>query len=191
MLFIAATLPDYYNHYSVYHGLINTISQFEWAIFLGTLMAGLLLSGVLGLIKFNKVPYLFRLLGINILFDTLFLIFIAYKGIPIFFDGKRDYELLASEYKIKAESDIKNGLIIHETLGFPIPHSAGQAEEDRIDSLMNTYGLARRNMGCMVSGPLLRAQSEYEVLTEPYLDQRNGKDWKRRMNKQIEEIRKK
>jgi hypothetical protein len=37
----------------------------------------------------------------------------------------------------------------------------------------------------------LRAQSEYEVLTEPYLDQRNGKDWKRRMNKQIEEIRKK
>jgi hypothetical protein len=82
-------------------------------------------------------------------------------------------------------------LIIHETIGFPIPDSAGQVEEDQIDSLMNTYGLARRNMGCMGSGALWRAQSDYEALTEPYLDQRNGKDWKRRMNKQIEEIRKK
>jgi hypothetical protein len=49
--------------------------------------------------------------------------------------------------------------------------------------------LESRNIGCMVTAPLLKAQSEYEQLTAPFLDRRNGPGWKHRMELQIENIR--
>lgn len=55
---------------------------------------------------------------------------------------------------------------------------------------MKTYGLESRNIGCMGTAPLLKVQSEYEQLTAPYLDRRNGSGWKHRMDIQIENIRK-
>jgi hypothetical protein len=55
---------------------------------------------------------------------------------------------------------------------------------------MKKYGLENRNIGCMITAPLLKAQSEYEQLTAPFLDRRNGPGWKRRMDAEIESIRK-
>jgi len=81
-------------------------------------------------------------------------------------------------------------LIVYETAGFPVPlDSLAQIKQDKIDNLRRTYGIVTKNIGCLITGPLLRAQSDYEVVTQSYLDRRNGTGWKHRMNQQIEEIR--
>ncbi len=120
-----------------------------------------------------------------------FLFFISYHATLAILSAKREYEVLLSEYRRKAESDIKNGLIAYETAGMPILlDSVVQAREDKIDSLRRSYGLATRNMGCLITAPLLKAQDEYKLLTAPYLNRRNGLGWQQRMDEQIKSIRK-
>lgn len=175
----------------MYAGLIDSLTGFEWILFLGILAAGVLVSALFACIKFKDISYKRRLLGINVFFNLMFLLFISYHGTLAILSARREYEVLLSEYKIKAESDIKNGVIVYETAGLPISLSpTEQIKEDKIDSLMRTYGLESRNTGCMVTAPLLKAQSEYEQLTAPFLDRRNGPGWKYRMELQIESIRK-
>jgi hypothetical protein len=189
-LLIAVILPDYYINSPVYVDFTQSLAGFEWLIFAAILLAGIILSGILASIKFKNLAYLHRFQVINILLDIAFLIFISYHGIMAIVAAQREYELLSSEYIIKAKSDMKRGLIIYETAGFPVVgDSAAQAKDAKIDSLMRTYGLAHNNIGCVVTAPLLRAQSDYKVLTASYLEKRNGPGWKHRMDKQIEQIR--
>jgi hypothetical protein len=191
VLLIAIVAPGYYINKEVYASLSDSLAGLEWLTFLGILAGGALLSALFASVKLKKTSYKHRFLGTNIIFNLAFLLFISYHGTLAIFSARREYELLLSEYKIKAESDIKNGLIVYETVGLPI--SLGpteQMKEGKIDSLMKTYGLESRNIGCMVTAPLLKAQSEYEQLTARYLDQRNGPGWKHRMDIQIENIKK-
>jgi hypothetical protein len=191
VLFMAAVVPNYYINYQVYVSLIDSLADFEWFIFLGILAAGALVCALFACIKFKNISYKRRFLGANVFFNLAFLLFISYHGTLAILSAKKEYEVLLSEYKIKAESDMKNGVIVYETAGLPISLSpTEQMKEDKIDSLMRTYGLESRNMGCMVTAPLLKAQSEYEQLTAPFLDRRNGAGWKHRMELQIENIRK-
>lgn len=191
VLFMAAVVPNYYINYQVYVSLIDSLADFEWFIFLGILAAGALVSALFACIKFKNISYKPRFLGANVFFNLAFLLFISYHGTLAILSARREYEVLLSEYKIKAESDIKNGVIVYETAGLPISLSpTEQIKEDKIDSLMKTYGIESRNVGCMVTAPLLKAQSEYEQLTAPFLDRRNGPGWKYRMELQIKNIRK-
>ncbi|TDE14792.1 FEKKY domain-containing protein [Dyadobacter psychrotolerans] len=190
LLFIAANLPDYYSNNQLSNSLIDSFIHFEWLIFSGILMAGVLLASFLGCIPFKKIPYKHRFLRVNIFIDIVFLLFLAYTGALAMLDAKKEMDVLLVEYRIKAESDIKNGLITYETAGLPwLLDSAAEARDKKVDSIMLTYGIARRNAGCIVSGPLLRAQSYYEQLTASYLDQRNGPAWEHRMNRQIDKVR--
>lgn len=191
VLFVAAVVPSYYINYNVYVSVMDLLAGFEWLTFLGILAAGALVSALFACIKFKNIPYKRRFLGADIFFNLAFLLFISYQGTLAILSAKNEYEVLLSEYKIKAESDIKNGLIVYETAGLQIASGpAEQMKEDKIDSLMRTYGLESRSIGCMVTAPLLKAQSEYEKLTRPFLDRRNGPGWKHRMKLQIENIRK-
>lgn len=189
LLFIVGLIPDYYSNL-VDFNVVDTLRQFEWTVFTGILIIGVLFSGIVGWIKYKNVPYPLRFLRINILINTVLLIFISSRAIPEYLDAKREYEVLSLKYKIKAESDMKNGLIIYEGAGLPMPlDSISQVKADKIDSLRAMYGIATSNIGCMISGPLLRAQSDYKELTQPFLDERNGKGWRQRMNREIAEIR--
>ncbi|WP_143061689.1 hypothetical protein [Dyadobacter sp. SG02] len=191
VLFMVAVVPNYYINYQVYVSVMDSLAGFEWLTFLGILTAGALVSALFACIKFKNISYKRRFLGASFLFNLAFFLFISYHGTLAVLSAKRQSDALLSEYKTKAESDMKNGLIVYETAGLPI--SSGRAEQikgHKIDSLMKTYGLESRNTGCMVTAPLLKAQSEYERLTEPFLDLRNGPGWKHRMKLQIENIRK-
>lgn len=188
-LFLASVLPSYYINYPVYYSFINAFEQFEWTLFVGILIAGVLLSGVLGYYKSKSIPYPQRFLMINILLDIILLIFISIHDILVALDAKTEYEALSLKYKLKAKSDIKNDLIIYETFGFPVSLDSAHETEEKVDSLVRTYGITHNNIGCVITGPLLKAQSDYNALTEPYLDIRNGEGWKNRMQQQITQIR--
>ncbi|TLV00392.1 hypothetical protein FEN17_12940 [Dyadobacter luticola] len=191
LLFAAATLPDYYINSPSYFNFADSIRNFDWLIFAGILVAGIILSGLLALIPLKNMRYFLRLLSVDIFVNTAVLLFIMYHGISSIVKYQREYEALSLKYKSRAESDIKNGVIIYETAGFQIGlDPAQQAKEDKIDSLRRTYGITYNNTGCMITSVELRAQSDYEQLTEPYLDRRNGAGWRDRMNLEIEKIRK-
>lgn len=188
VIFLVSVLPDYYVNYPVYYSFMNTIEQFQWTPIVYILIAGVLLSGALGYYKFKSAPYLHRFLTINILLDITFLLAISFEGTVVVLKTRAEYESISSQYKAKAKSDIRNGLIIYESMGFPMSMDS-KIQEDKIDSIMGTYGIAYNFGGCVITGPLLKAQSDYKTITESYLDKRNGKGWRERMNRQIAEIR--
>jgi|GEM_PF-5876616 len=87
---MAATLPDYYINYPVYSGIMSSVEHFEWMIFTGILIAGVLLSAILGFIRFKNTSYTLRLLGINIFLDVALLVFISYSGFHAFLEFKSE-----------------------------------------------------------------------------------------------------
>lgn len=127
LLFIAVVGPDYYINYEVYVSLMDSFAGFEWLTFFGILSGGILLAALFACIKLKNTSYTHRFLGTNIFFNMAFLLFISYHGTLAILSAQREYEVLLSEYKIKAESDIRNGLIVYETVRLPI--SLGPAEQ--------------------------------------------------------------
>lgn len=124
--------------------------------------------------------------------QSIFLSFFMFKMIDAYRDNKKDFNNLLAEYQSKADADIKSGFIeIDYAGGLELPSLQEQKMRAEIDSIRRTYGLLYRNSGCIVSAALIKAQEEYERLTKPYLDKRNGLGWEMRMEQQIEEVRQK
>ena len=122
----------------------------------------------------------------------IFLAFFIFKMVDTYKENKNDYNNLLAEYKSKAATDIKAGFIeIDYAGGLEIPNLQEQKMHAEMDSIRRTYGLSYKNSGCIVSAALIKAQKEYERLTEPYLEKRNGPGWEKRMEQQIEAIRRK
>ena len=56
------------------------------------------------------------------------------------------------------------------------------------DSIRKNYGLISVSY-CMISESLDISKKEYRKITEPYLEKRNGKNWRERMKREIESIK--
>jgi hypothetical protein len=97
-----------------------------------------------------------------------------------------------TEYKEKAAADIKNGFIELEYAGgLELPNEQELRMQSAIDSVRKVYGFSYKNSGCIISSELIMAQEEYERLTKPFLNKRNGPGWEKRMEQQMEEVRQK
>jgi len=106
--------------------------------------------------------------------------------------NKSELVKLITESREKAAADIKNGFIELEYVGgLEIPNEQELRMRSALDSVRKLYGFSYKNSGCIISSDLIMAQEEYERLTRPYLDKRNGSGWEKRMEQQIEEVRQK
>ncbi|GAA6769103.1 hypothetical protein AAFH68_50670 [Flavobacterium sp. CGRL1] len=54
--------------------------------------------------------------------------------------------------------------------------------------IMNQYGLYELNLGCMIDKQTSLLSKEYKKATNPYLEKRNGKGWRERMEKELDSI---
>ncbi|WP_291286572.1 hypothetical protein [Flavobacterium sp.] len=52
-------------------------------------------------------------------------------------------------------------------------------------NIYNKYGLYERNLGCMIDKQTSILSKEYKKITSPYLEKRNGKDWRIKMEKEL------
>lgn len=52
-------------------------------------------------------------------------------------------------------------------------------------NIYNKYGLYERNLGCMIDKQTSILSKEYKKITSPYLKKRNGKDWRIKMEKEL------
>ncbi len=65
-----------------------------------------------------------------------------------------------------------------------------QIEQKLRKNIHNKYGLYEMNLGCMIDKQTSILSKEYKKITNPYLENRNGKGWKGKMEKEIDSINK-
>lgn len=98
------------------------------------------------------------------------------------------------------EHDIRVDSVKKFTHGFPFIRPVLIGSKDTIEYLndkvkneiirktYNKYGLNIYSLGCVISRQTFIFTKKYNNLTRPYLEKRNGKGWKEKMEKELNEI---
>ena len=60
-----------------------------------------------------------------------------------------------------------------------------QINQNLREKIKNKYGLYEMNLGCMIDEQTSILSREYKEITADYLEKRNGKGWKQRMEKEL------
>lgn len=60
----------------------------------------------------------------------------------------------------------------------------------KVDSIQKNYGVKYKNTGCIIDPVESNAQEKYEEAVMPYLEKRNGKGWKTKMDGEIGKMKK-
>ena len=102
--------------------------------------------------------------------------------------------LVTSENKEQAFQDIKADSVKVFTFGLPFispiesERKANEIKQDKISDVYHKYGLYRKNMGCVVNTKDDKSRKQYHKITDAYLDERNGKGWRKKLEKEINNI---
>lgn len=126
---------------------------------------------ILGLFFFRKQPYVQRLLytvPISVILFSILLIGNAFTF---------EYGLFESYNYFTAKRDIKHGKIQILTAGHSIEPMT-EDEQRAEDLLRNALGYTIIDIGIWSPGA-----EKYNHVMEAYLEERNGKDWRNRLNK--------
>ncbi|WP_281231349.1 hypothetical protein [Flavobacterium gelatinilyticum] len=110
----------------------------------------------------------------------------------VFFNCKSQDIPLVTEYKNQALHDVEVDSVKKFTYGlrFIAPSEAERKiqlkKEHKRDSVYKKYGLFLRNEGCVIGDKKLNeAISAYHKITDSYLENRNGKGWKEKMEQEL------
>ena len=104
-------------------------------------------------------------------------------------------DFLFNEYKGYASHDIEVDSVKIFTYGLPFispietERKIQEARKYKLDSVYKDYGLYKQNQGCVIGDKKMdKAIKEYHRITDVYLESRNGKDWKEKMEKELNSI---
>jgi hypothetical protein len=185
-------LGYYFLRYPDEFNIMRYIRDAEWKEY-GLVVLGLVVAAaILSFLPLKRYKQKTKLAIFLAALQGLLLVIATFKLVDTFKQNKQELDKLITEYKEKAAADIKNGFIELEYAGgLEIPNEQELRMRPAIDSVRRLYGFSYRNSGCIISSDLIMAQEEYEKLTKPYLDKRNGRGWEKRMEQQIEEVRQK
>jgi hypothetical protein len=179
----------YFVQYPEDFNLIKVIRNAEWRELGLTLLILIIASALLASIPMRKLSFKRKFLILLASFQLIFLSAMLFKMLDTYWDNKKVFEHLLLEYREKAKTDIKSGLIkIEYGGGLELPLEKEKEMNEKIDSVTRTYGVTYRNSGCIIAASLTKAQDEYVRLTKPFLDRRNGVGWEAKMKNQIAEI---
>lgn len=160
--------------------------QYLPAVFVVTALASYLVSSL----DFKKLNFKSKFLSVFPFLNTLALAFFIYIAAEGFIKNKRELTKLENYYIKEAQKDIKKDqIVMRYTGGLSLP-VYDQVTTRKIDSIGKKYGIISQNTGCTIDPIDIKAQEKYSELTDPYLEKRNGKDWKERMKKEIDELKK-
>ncbi|MBW1619242.1 MULTISPECIES: hypothetical protein [Empedobacter] len=143
---------------------------------------------LIGIIIFSSLISLFKyskLINVNLVLTSVFFMII----IGVFINDIIKLKKEEKEYIERAKEDIKNDKIIFlHSGGFPLPEFSSETYA-KIDSIHNKYGVDYINIG-VLDFKHDKLELKYEETVKPYLEKRNGKDWKKRMQKELDAIKK-
>ena len=170
---------------------IDFLKQNNWKEDFSFLTATIILALVTAFLVYRRQPFLKKFLVLFSAFCTILTIIVAIDWAIIISQIKANRDQLVNEFTREAEYDIKNDNVKVFSQGFPIPpkNESLQIQDDTIKKILKKFGLTRENLGCTISPELTKAQEEYQKITEVYLEKRNGKNWRDRMENEIEKVR--
>ena len=170
---------------------IDFLKQNNWKEDFLFLTATIILALVTAFLVFRRQPFLKKFLIVFSAFCTILTIIVAIDWIITISQIKANRDQLVNEFKREAEYDIMNDNVKVFSQGFQIPpkNESLQIQDDSIKKILKKFGLTRENLGCIISPELTKAQEEYQMITEVYLEKRNGKNWRDRMENEIEKLR--
>lgn len=120
----------------------------------------------------------------------LFLCFINLYSLNIFFKTKKEIAIVKERYSQQVKKDIKNDRIVFQYAGGLAIPEYDERTYQKIDSIRKNYGFEIKNTGCQVDFIEIEGQQKYEEIANVYLDKRNGKGWKKRMDNEITLLKK-
>lgn len=152
-----------------------------WQPFLLLYSALLLLAWTFSFIFWNKSSVQ------TVFFKTVFIlqviatITMVISGVSILNKKRNELSELLSDTKLQAAHDIHVDSVRFISYGLPLPDS----NYIRRDSIMAKYGIYHTPI-CIIDPISETRDLYYERLTQNHLDKRNGKNWKKKMQKELE-----
>lgn len=149
-----------------------------------------LVSWMVSTLKIKKLSSFHKFLLIFVVLNSLLFSYLAFESVKIFILNKKAIAKIENQYINQAQEDIKQDHITYKFAGgFELP-MYDEKTIHKIDSIRKKYGVTYQNTGCIIDNIDIKAQEKYDDTVMPYLDKRNGKGWKQRMEKEIEKLKK-
>ena len=167
------------NQINPYYVLKDNIEEYLYILVLP-----IFLSFIVALFVYIKEYYW------NRLFPSLiisYLITFVFLGI-YFIDSYLDKQKMIENQKLEADQDIKKGIVKRRIgTGFLIIDENYDKRSNKIDSLeRNKYGFFTEPTGCMI----FEEDKYYTETVDGYLQKRNGKNWEKEYEKDLDLIMK-
>ena len=168
------------NQINPYYVLQENIKEYLYLLVLP-----IFLSFIVALFVYIKEYYW------NRLFPSLiisYLITFVFLGI-YFIDSYLDKQKMIENQKLEAQNDMKKGIVKRRIgTGFLIIDENYDKRSNKIDSLeRNKYGFFTESTGCMI----FEEDKYYNETVDEYLQKRNGKNWEKEYEKDLDLIKKK
>jgi metal-dependent hydrolase (beta-lactamase superfamily II) len=112
------------------------------------------------------------------------------NGIYRFYSNKQELDNSIIFYQNEARTDIKNDKVKELVGGLLLPprNKSEYVKFQKKDFIRKKYGIVISG-NCIVSESMEILKKEYKKISEPYLEKRNGKNWREKMEKEIDAIK--
>lgn len=151
----------------------------------------ILISILLSLIPIKKATFWKRFGFLMLFFNSAFLSYAIFSCIDNYLNTRQTLEKLESEYIKRALKDIENDEVKEFYLGgFMLLDEEETSFGIKRDSIYKKYGITLQDTGCLYNEIDEKAKEKYYELVKPYLDQRNGKNWQEKLEKELSNIEK-
>jgi len=163
----------------------------DWKEVFLVFFAVIMIASLISLLIFRTQPFLKKFLITFSCVCTILTIIVTIHWTQTFLQILEEQNQLINKFKKEAENDIKNDNVKIFSQGLPLPpkNEILQIQDDSIQKVWKKFGLTRKNIGCIISPEITKAQEEYYKLTDIYLEKRNGPGWKVKMENEIDNIR--
>lgn len=144
----------------------------------------------LSFIPFKKLSFFKKFFYGIIFLNVLCLIFLFSFGFNKFYEHKQELDSSIRFYQNEAREDIRKDKIKEFAGGLRLPpkNKNESINFQKKDSIRMKYGIVISG-SCIVSESMEILKDEYRKISEPYLEKRNGKNWKERMKQEIDAIK--
>ena len=165
-------------------------NDIEWIVLIILFLVSIVFSSIISFQRFKNFKYKSKFLRVFLGLNFLVLMFLSYISIESYFKEKNALTIRENKLIIEAKNDIKNDNVAYKFAGGFEISVFNQQTENKIDSIYKKYGIKHINTGCIIDLLEIQAQEKYSETVEPYLEKRNGKNWKANMEAEIEKIQK-
>ncbi len=163
-------------------------SGFEYFPFILAVTA--LLTYLFSNVSIKKLSFKAKFLRIYPILNSIILLFIIISSGTELIKKQKELSEKETEYILQAQKDIQNDQVtLSYAGGFSIPFYNNESTQGKIRDIRKKYGVTYVNTGCIIDPIDNEAQKKYTETVNPYLEKRNGKAWKDKMQKEIDGLK--